>query len=46
MDKVWPLFAAGKVKPEIYRRFPLREAAAAHRLMETSEHIGKILLTV
>ena len=44
--KVWPLFAAGPVKPEIYRRFPLRDAAAAHRLMETSEHIGKILLTV
>jgi NADPH2:quinone reductase len=46
VEKVWPLFAAGQVKPEIYRRFPLREAAAAHRLMETSEHIGKILLTV
>ena len=46
VEKVWPLFATGKVKPEIYRRFPLREAAAAHRLMETSEHIGKILLTV
>lgn len=46
VEKVWPLFAAGKVKPEIYRRFPLREAAAAHRLMESSEHIGKILLTV
>lgn len=42
--KVWPLFASGKVKPEIYRRFPLREASAAHRLMESSEHIGKILL--
>lgn len=46
VEKVWPLFAGGQVKPEIYRRFPLREAAAAHRLMETSEHIGKILLTV
>ena len=46
VEKVWPLFARGAVKPEIYRRFPLREAAAAHRLMETSEHIGKILLTV
>jgi NADPH2:quinone reductase len=45
-DKVWPLFAAGKVKPVIYRTFPLREAAAAHALMETSEHIGKIVLTV
>jgi len=46
VEKVWPLFATGQVKPEIYRRFPLREAAAAHRMMETSEHIGKILLTV
>jgi NADPH:quinone reductase len=43
---VWPLIAAGKVKPMIYRTFPLREAAAAHALMETSTHIGKIVLTV
>jgi NADPH2:quinone reductase len=42
----WPLIAAGKVKPVIYRTFPLREAAAAHALMETSTHIGKIVLTV
>jgi NADPH:quinone reductase len=45
VEKVWPMFGDGRVAPEIYRRFPLREAAAAHRLMETSEHIGKILLT-
>jgi putative PIG3 family NAD(P)H quinone oxidoreductase len=44
--KVWPLIAAGKVKPVIYRTFPLREASAAHALMETSTHIGKIVLTV
>jgi NADPH2:quinone reductase len=44
--KVWPLIAAGKVKPVIYRTFPLAEAAAAHALMETSTHIGKIVLTV
>ncbi|MBV8753588.1 MAG: NAD(P)H-quinone oxidoreductase [Hyphomicrobiales bacterium] len=43
---VWPLIAAGKVKPVIYRTFPLREAAAAHALMETSTHIGKIVLTL
>jgi NADPH2:quinone reductase len=43
---VWPLIAAGKVKPVIYRTFPLREASAAHALMETSTHIGKIALTV
>jgi putative PIG3 family NAD(P)H quinone oxidoreductase len=45
-DKVWPLIAAGKVKPVIYRTFPLAEAAAAHALMESSQHIGKIVLTV
>jgi NADPH:quinone reductase len=43
---VWPLIAAGKVKPVIYRTFPLREASGAHALMETSTHIGKIVLTV
>jgi putative PIG3 family NAD(P)H quinone oxidoreductase len=41
---VWPLLEKKKVKPVIYRTFPLAEAAAAHRLMETSEHIGKIVL--
>ena len=41
---VWPLIEKKKVKPVIYRTFPLKEAAAAHRLMETSEHIGKIVL--
>lgn len=43
-DKVWPLIEAGKVRPVIDRTFPLAEAAAAHRLMESSTHIGKILL--
>jgi len=43
---VWPLLEQGKVKPQIYRSFPLAQAAEAHRLMETSEHIGKIVLTV
>jgi len=45
-ENVWPLITAGKVKPIIYRTFPLREAAAAHALMESSAHIGKIVLTV
>jgi NADPH:quinone reductase len=45
-ENVWPMIAAGKVKPVIYKTFPLREAAAAHALMETSQHIGKIVLTV
>jgi len=44
-DKVWPLIAAHKVKPVIYKTFPLTEAAAAHALMESSRHIGKIVLT-
>jgi NADPH:quinone reductase len=43
---VWPLVAHGKVKPVIYKTFPLTEAAAAHALMESSAHIGKIVLTV
>ena len=43
-DKVWPLIEAGKVRPVIDSTFPLAEAAAAHRLMESSTHIGKILL--
>jgi NADPH2:quinone reductase len=44
-DNVLPLLASGKVKPIIYKTFPLREAAAAHALMESSAHIGKIVLT-
>ena len=44
--EVWPLLEAGVVKPILYKSFPLTEAAAAHRLMESSEHIGKIVLTV
>jgi putative PIG3 family NAD(P)H quinone oxidoreductase len=43
---VLPLIAAGKVKPVIYKTFPLKDAAAAHALMETSAHIGKIVLTM
>lgn len=43
--EVWPLLARGIVKPVIYRTFPLAEAAAAHRLMESGGHIGKIVLT-
>jgi NADPH2:quinone reductase len=43
-EKVWPLWGAGKLRPFTYRQFPLREAADAHLLMESSQHIGKILL--
>ncbi len=45
-DNVLPLLTAGTVKPVIFKTFPLDEAAAAHALMETSTHIGKIVLTL
>ena len=41
---VWPLLESGAVKPIIHATFPLRAAADAHRLMESSQHIGKIVL--
>ena len=44
--QVWPLLDAGTVKPVIYRVLPLDQAAAAHELMESSQHIGKIVLAV
>jgi NADPH2:quinone reductase len=44
--RVWPLVAAGKIKPVIDSTYPLRAAAAAHARMESSAHIGKIVLTV
>ena len=44
--KVWPLLAAGKVKPVIHETFDLADVVAAHRLMESSAHIGKIMLKV
>ena len=43
--EVWPLLESGRVKPVIYRTFPLAQAADAHRLMESSEHVGKFVLT-
>jgi NADPH2:quinone reductase len=45
-DHVWPLLDAGKIAPIIHETFPLAQAAAAHRLMESGAHIGKIILTV
>lgn len=44
-EKVWPLFDAGKIGPVIHQTFPLNEAAQAHALMESSTHIGKIILS-
>ena len=45
-EKVWPLLENGKVKPIIYKTFPLREAAAAHAELERADHVGKVMLTV
>jgi NADPH2:quinone reductase len=44
--KVWPLIEAGKIKPVLYQTFALEEAAQAHALMESSTHIGKLVLKV
>ena len=44
--QVWPLLAAGKVKPVIHETFALKDVVSAHRLMESSAHIGKIMLRV
>jgi putative PIG3 family NAD(P)H quinone oxidoreductase len=44
--EVWPLIEAGNIKPIVAKTFPLAEAQAAHALMKSSSHIGKILLTV
>lgn len=41
---VWPGIAAGKIKPVVYERLPLEKAAEGHRIMESSKHIGKIIL--
>ena len=43
--QIWPLIENGTIRPVIYKTFPIQQAAQAHRLMESSEHIGKILLT-
>ena len=45
-EHVWPLLESRLVTPIVFRTFQLREAAAAHRLMESSAHIGKLVLTL
>jgi putative PIG3 family NAD(P)H quinone oxidoreductase len=45
-EKVWPLIESGRVRPVLHGSFPLDQAAEAHRLMESSKHIGKIVLEV
>ena len=44
-ERIWPLIDAGKIKPVLYKTFPLEKASEAHALMESSQHIGKIVLT-
>jgi NADPH:quinone reductase len=46
LEKVWPLLESGRVAPVVHATFPLDEAAAAHRLMESGAHVGKIVLVV
>jgi NADPH2:quinone reductase len=46
LEKLWPRIENGDFKPVIHKTFPLAEAAEAHRLMESSAHIGKIMLIV
>lgn len=45
-ERIWPLIEAGKIRPVVFKTFALADAADAHRLMESSQHIGKIVLTV
>ncbi len=45
-ERVWPLLESGAVAPVIFQTFPLRDAAEAHRVMESSQHIGKLVLVV
>lgn len=44
-ERVWPWVASGAIKPVIFRSFPAEQAAEAHALMETNQHIGKLVLT-
>jgi putative PIG3 family NAD(P)H quinone oxidoreductase len=45
LEEVWPLVTAEQIRPIIDRTFPMTEAAAAHRLVESSDHLGKVVLT-
>jgi NADPH2:quinone reductase len=45
-ERIWPLLESGRIKPVIHQTFPLAQAAGAHALMESSTHVGKIMLTV
>ena len=43
---MWPLIEAGRIRPVVDRRLPMTEAAQAHRLVESNDHFGKVLLTL
>jgi NADPH2:quinone reductase len=45
-ERVWPLLESGAVAPVIFQTFPLQQAAEAHRVMESSRHIGKLVLVL
>jgi NADPH2:quinone reductase len=45
-ERVWPLLESGRIKPVIHQTFPLAQAAQAHAMMESSAHIGKLMLTL
>jgi NADPH2:quinone reductase len=44
-EKIWPLVASGAIKPVIHSTFAAADAAKAHALMESNQHVGKIVLT-
>ena len=46
VEHVWPLLAAGEVRPVVDRVLPMAQAAEAHRAVEASGHVGKVLLTI
>ncbi|MDO8975943.1 NAD(P)H-quinone oxidoreductase [Reyranella sp.] len=45
-EKVWPLLDAGRIKPIIFKTFPLKNAAGAHAELERADHVGKVMMTV
>jgi NADPH2:quinone reductase len=46
IENVWPLVSSGKIKPVIHKTFPLNQASEGHTMMESSQHIGKIMLKI
>ena len=45
-DRAWPLLESGKIRPIIFKTFPLKDAAGAHAELERADHVGKVMLTV